>query len=169
MIRQRCSECLEIIDIASRKSIDHFTLSEGRKKVRIRGMIPDPLHRFVIMLVKSAPIASEVEEGVAFYGRSGTALMKALKRLIAKHEIGTLEIGKLADFAVLDRDLFDEGAGVRGLGEAADAVAEFVQRIGFEPVLLGSLAAGKSLQAGSHVFGAALTRDALLRSVGRAS
>lgn len=53
--------------------------------------------------------------------------------------------------------------------EAADAVSTFVQRIGFEPVLLGSLAAGASLQAGSHVFGAALTRDALLRSVGRAS
>ena len=48
------SEQVEIIDIASRKSIDHFTLSEGRKKVRIRSMIPDPLNRFVIMLVKTA-------------------------------------------------------------------------------------------------------------------
>lgn len=34
-----------------------------------------------IMLVKTAPRAAEVEEGVAFYGRSGTALMKAFKRL----------------------------------------------------------------------------------------
>jgi uracil-DNA glycosylase family 4 len=34
-----------------------------------------------VMLLKHAPVASEVEEGVAFYGRSGTALMKALKRL----------------------------------------------------------------------------------------
>ncbi len=34
-----------------------------------------------VMLLKHAPTASEVEEGVAFYGRSGTALMKALKRL----------------------------------------------------------------------------------------
>jgi uracil-DNA glycosylase len=34
-----------------------------------------------VMLLKFAPTASEVEEGVAFYGRSGTALMKALKRL----------------------------------------------------------------------------------------
>jgi uracil-DNA glycosylase family 4 len=32
-------------------------------------------------LLKHAPMPSEVEEGVAFYGRSGTALMKALKRL----------------------------------------------------------------------------------------
>jgi uracil-DNA glycosylase family 4 len=34
-----------------------------------------------VFLLKHAPLASEVEEGVAFYGRSGTALMKALKRL----------------------------------------------------------------------------------------
>ncbi|HEX2103190.1 MAG TPA: uracil-DNA glycosylase family protein [Solirubrobacteraceae bacterium] len=34
-----------------------------------------------VFLVKYAPVASEVEEGVAFYGRSGTALMKSLKRL----------------------------------------------------------------------------------------
>ena len=34
-----------------------------------------------IFLVKHAPRPSEVEEGVAFYGRSGTALMKSLKRL----------------------------------------------------------------------------------------
>src|SRR5580658_6909808 len=34
-----------------------------------------------IMLLKYAPLASEVEEGVAFYGRSGSALMKAFKRL----------------------------------------------------------------------------------------
>jgi len=34
-----------------------------------------------IMLIKFAPRPSEVEEGVAFYGRSGNALMKSLKRL----------------------------------------------------------------------------------------
>ena len=34
-----------------------------------------------VFLLKYAPQASEVEEGVAFYGRSGTALMKSLKRL----------------------------------------------------------------------------------------
>jgi hypothetical protein len=48
------SEQVEIIDIATKKSIDHFTLSEGQKKVRIRSMIPDPLERFVILLTKSA-------------------------------------------------------------------------------------------------------------------
>ena len=34
-----------------------------------------------IMLLKHAPRPSEIEEGVAFYGRSGSALMKAFKRL----------------------------------------------------------------------------------------
>jgi uracil-DNA glycosylase family 4 len=34
-----------------------------------------------IFMLKFAPVPSEIEEGVAFYGRSGTALMKSLKRL----------------------------------------------------------------------------------------
>jgi uracil-DNA glycosylase family 4 len=34
-----------------------------------------------IMLVKYAPVPSEIEEGVTFYGRSGTALMKSFERL----------------------------------------------------------------------------------------
>jgi uracil-DNA glycosylase family 4 len=34
-----------------------------------------------VFLLKYAPAASEVEEGVAFYGRGGTALMKSLRRL----------------------------------------------------------------------------------------
>jgi uracil-DNA glycosylase len=34
-----------------------------------------------VFLLKYAPVPSEVEEGVAFYGRSGSALMKSLKRL----------------------------------------------------------------------------------------
>ena len=34
-----------------------------------------------ILLLKHAPTPPEIEEGVAFYGRAGTALMKAFKRL----------------------------------------------------------------------------------------
>jgi uracil-DNA glycosylase family 4 len=34
-----------------------------------------------IFLLKYAPRPSEIEEGVAFYGRAGTALMKSFKRL----------------------------------------------------------------------------------------
>jgi uracil-DNA glycosylase family 4 len=34
-----------------------------------------------VFLLKHAPTAAEVEEGVAFYGRAGNALMKSLRRL----------------------------------------------------------------------------------------
>ncbi len=34
-----------------------------------------------VFLLKYAPAPSEIEEGVAFYGRSGSALMKSLRRL----------------------------------------------------------------------------------------
>ena len=47
-------EKVEILDIASRSTVDTFTLTEGAKKVRIRTLEPDPLHRFVIMLTASA-------------------------------------------------------------------------------------------------------------------
>ena len=47
-------EKIEILDIAARKTIDSFTLSEGNKRVRIRSIEPDPLHRFVVMVTASA-------------------------------------------------------------------------------------------------------------------
>jgi len=47
-------EKVEVLDIAARKTIDTFTLSEGTKKVRIRSLEPDPLNRFVIMVTASA-------------------------------------------------------------------------------------------------------------------
>ncbi len=34
-----------------------------------------------VLLLKYAPSPAEIEEGVAFYGRAGTALMKSLRRL----------------------------------------------------------------------------------------
>src|SRR5919108_3255407 len=34
-----------------------------------------------VLLLKYAPTPAEIEEGVAFYGRAGTAVMKSLKRL----------------------------------------------------------------------------------------
>jgi hypothetical protein len=47
-------EKVEILDIATRSTVDTFTLSEGNKKVRVRSIEPDPLHRFVMMLTASA-------------------------------------------------------------------------------------------------------------------
>src|SRR3979411_1532372 len=66
-----------------------------------------------IMLLKHAALPSEIEEGVAFYGRAGGALMKSLKRLsidpLAVY--GTLCVKcplsdpSLADFACVSRVL----------------------------------------------------------------
>jgi hypothetical protein len=47
-------EKVEILDIASRKTLDTFTLSEGNKKVRLRSLEPDPLNRFLVLLTSSA-------------------------------------------------------------------------------------------------------------------
>jgi hypothetical protein len=47
-------EKIEIVDIPTRASLSTFTLSEGQKQVRIRGMQVDPLERFVILLTRSA-------------------------------------------------------------------------------------------------------------------
>src|SRR5262245_43634473 len=43
-------EKAEVLDITTRRTIDRFTLSEGNKKVRLRGVTPDPLNRFVMMV-----------------------------------------------------------------------------------------------------------------------
>ena len=47
-------EKIEILDIAARKTVDTFTLSEGNKKVRIRSLEPDPLNRFLVILTSAA-------------------------------------------------------------------------------------------------------------------
>ena len=64
-----------------------------------------------IMLLKHSAMPSEIEEGVAFYGRAGSAIMKSLKRLsidpLAVY--GTLCVkcplsdASLADFACVSR------------------------------------------------------------------
>jgi hypothetical protein len=52
-------ETVEILDIAARRTVDTFTLSEGNKKVWIRGVEPDPLQRFVMMVTSSATKLSD--------------------------------------------------------------------------------------------------------------
>jgi hypothetical protein len=47
-------EKVEILDIAARKTLDTFTLSEGAKKVRIRSVEPDPQNRYVILVTAAA-------------------------------------------------------------------------------------------------------------------
>jgi uracil-DNA glycosylase len=64
-----------------------------------------------IMLLKHSAMPSEIEEGVAFYGRAGSAIMKSLKRLAIDPlaVYGTLCVKcplsdpSLADFACISR------------------------------------------------------------------
>jgi hypothetical protein len=47
-------EKIEIVDLASRATIDTFTLSSGPTRTRIRSLQVDPLERFMILLTRSA-------------------------------------------------------------------------------------------------------------------
>ena len=47
-------EHIEIVDIALRKAIDTFTLTNGPEKVRIRSFQTDPLHRYMILVARTA-------------------------------------------------------------------------------------------------------------------
>jgi hypothetical protein len=47
-------EKIEIVDIPTRTTLSTFTLTEGAKQVRIRGMQVDPLERFLILLTRAA-------------------------------------------------------------------------------------------------------------------
>jgi hypothetical protein len=52
-------EKIEIVDIASRQTLDSFTLSTGSTRTRIRSMQVDPLERFLILLTRSATKKSD--------------------------------------------------------------------------------------------------------------
>jgi uracil-DNA glycosylase family 4 len=85
-----------------------------------------------VFLLKHAPMPSEVEEGVAFYGRSGTALMKALKRL---------QVDPLAVYGTLcvkcpvgDPSLADPGCVARVVEELAIVQPKIVVAMGEDAV-----------------------------------
>lgn len=78
---------------------------------------PDPLWAMHMAVERRAPAFYGRDRGI-FLAEERLDLIDALAAYTAgsayvNHldETGTLEIGKLADFAVLDRDLFDRGAG----------------------------------------------------------
>jgi hypothetical protein len=45
---------IEIVDIASRKTLRKFNLSEANRRVRVRGFQADPTNRFVVALTRTA-------------------------------------------------------------------------------------------------------------------
>jgi uracil-DNA glycosylase len=83
-----------------------------------------------IFLVKYAARPSEVEEGVAFYGRAGNALMKSLKRL----SIDPLAVyGTLCvKCPVFDTDMADPGCVARLAEELAIVAPRIVVVMGKE-------------------------------------
>jgi uracil-DNA glycosylase family 4 len=83
-----------------------------------------------IMMLKHSPLPSEIEEGVAFYGRAGGALMKSLKRL---------QIDPLAVYGTLcvkcplsDSSLADLACIARVLGEIAIVQPRIIVVMGAE-------------------------------------
>jgi uracil-DNA glycosylase len=88
-----------------------------------------------VLLLKYAPRPAEVEEGVAFYGRAGSAIMKSLKRL---------DIDPLAVYGTLcvkcpvpDASLADPGCVARLAEEVAIVRPKIVVVMG--PEALGAL------------------------------
>jgi uracil-DNA glycosylase family 4 len=67
------------------RELNHFTRElqacDGCPRGNLMPVLGSGHPQADVFLLKYAPVASEIEEGVAFYGRSGTALMKSLKRL----------------------------------------------------------------------------------------
>jgi hypothetical protein len=53
-VRSTTLEDIEIVDIAGRKVVDRFKLSEGLQKVRIFGLAADPRHRFLVLVTVGA-------------------------------------------------------------------------------------------------------------------
>src|SRR6201998_4059890 len=89
-----------------------------------------------IMLLKYSAVPSEVEEGVAFYGRAGGAIMKSLKRL----QIDPLAVyGTLcAKCPLSDPSLADPGCIARVVAEIAIVQPKIIVVMG--PDALAALA-----------------------------
>ena len=83
-----------------------------------------------VFMLKHAPVISELEEGVAFYGRSGGAMMKSLRRL----DIDPLAVyGTLCvKCPVADTELADPGCIARVVEELAIVQPKIVVVMGAE-------------------------------------
>src|ERR671933_2645133 len=83
-----------------------------------------------VLLLKYAPMPSEIEEGVAFYGRAGSALMKSFKRL----DIDPLTVygTLLVKCPVADTDLSEPECRARVLEEIAIVQPRIVVVMGEE-------------------------------------
>src|SRR4026209_1877179 len=51
-VQRADQEHFEVIDVASRQTLDTFTLSEGNKHVRALAFDVDPQHRFMVLVAR---------------------------------------------------------------------------------------------------------------------
>jgi hypothetical protein len=59
-------EKVEVVDVASRTTLDTFTLTEGNNRIRINSLEPDPTHAYAILLTRSGTkLRDRVEVGPA--------------------------------------------------------------------------------------------------------
>jgi hypothetical protein len=59
-------EKVEIVDVASKTTLDTFTLTEGTNRIRINSLEPDPTHSYAILLTRSGTkLRDRVEVGPA--------------------------------------------------------------------------------------------------------
>jgi len=59
-------EKVEIVDVATRTTLDTFTLTEGNRRIRVNSIEPDPTHRYAILLTRSGTkLRDRVEVGPA--------------------------------------------------------------------------------------------------------
>jgi DNA-binding beta-propeller fold protein YncE len=52
-------EVVEIVDVASKTTLDTFKLTEGNKRVRINSIEPDPTNRYAMLLTRTATKATD--------------------------------------------------------------------------------------------------------------
>ena len=59
-------EKVEVVDVASKTTLDTFTLTEGTNRIRINSLEPDPTHSYAILLTRSGTkLRDRVEVGPA--------------------------------------------------------------------------------------------------------
>jgi predicted dinucleotide-binding enzyme len=137
-----------------------------------------PLHRFLDVdpgllngkLVVDAMNYWPASDGVltAFEaGGSSEIVARRLAGSIVVKALNHIGYHELEDLARPAGDPGRRAAGVAGSDPAAvAAIADLVDRFGYDPVRFGSLRAGRILQPGGPVFGAVLTRPEFERAVG---
>ena len=140
-----------------------------------------PLHRFLEVdpgllsgkLVVDAMNYWPASDGVLKALQDGASSELVTRRLAGPPVVKALNhIGyhELEDRARPEGAPDRKAAGVAGDDPAAvDAIADLVSRIGYDPVRLESLRAGRVLQPGGPVFGAVLDRAGFERAIGERS